>query len=237
MTTVDCACVIHGDAYDWIYVERLYNMLQRNTSYTIKMHVFTEADRPVPDYMVKHVLTEWSGISGHKKSWWYKMQMFNARHFQGRLLYLDLDTVIIQNIDWMWQTDANHFWTIKDFRYLWRPQWNGLNSSVMLWDTKKYHWIWDKFSGENIDTVVKQYHGDQDYLTAVLNNKEIRFFDVNTIKSWRWEIKDGGLDMQTRLYKRPDTGSTIDPKTCIVVFHGQPKQHQLQDNIIDKYWK
>jgi hypothetical protein len=168
MTTVDCACVIHGDAYNWVYVDRLFNMLKANCSYDIRLHVFTEATREVPAPYIKHTLTEWPGIAGPRKSWWYKMQMFNSKHFQGRLLYLDLDVVITKNLDWMWDTSESYFWSIRDFKYLWRPHWNTLNSSVMLWDTKKYQWVWDKFSAQNINSLVS-YH-------TSINNTSIRLY-------------------------------------------------------------
>ena len=95
---IDCACVIHGDAYSWTYVERLYNMLSRHVTPGIRLHVYTEADRSVPAPMIKHALTDWS-ISGPRRAWWYKMQLFNTQHHAGPLLYFDLDTVIVRNID------------------------------------------------------------------------------------------------------------------------------------------
>jgi len=51
--------------------------------------------------MIKHVLTEWPGVAGPKRSWWYKMQLFNNEHHQGDLLYFDLDTVIVRDISWI----------------------------------------------------------------------------------------------------------------------------------------
>lgn len=234
--TVDCACVIHGDAYGWIYVERLYNMLKANCSHEIRMHVFTEATRNVPAPYIKHTLKEWPGISGHRKGWWYKMQMFNSQNFAGRLLYLDLDTVITKNIDFMWNASDRYFWTIKDFKYLWRPTWQGLNSSVMLWDTVKFDWIWQDFLSKNINATVKLHHGDQDYLNSVLTQKDLRFFDTAQIQSWRWQCKDGGYNMTKRAYNRPDTGTTVDPSTVIMVFHGKPKPHEIQDSIVERYW-
>ena len=57
---IDCACVIHGTAYSWDYVERLHNMLSRHITLGIRLHVYTEADRPVPAPMIKHVLEPWS---------------------------------------------------------------------------------------------------------------------------------------------------------------------------------
>jgi len=230
------ACVIHGTAYDWIYVERLYNMLKANSTHDIRLHVFTEPGRPVPPPFVKHELTEWPGIAGPRKSWWYKMQMFDPAHNLGRVLYFDLDTVITKNIDWMWQLDQQYFWAIKDFKYLWRTTWNGINSSVMIWDTQKFAWIWDGFGSKNINATVKLFHGDQDYLNTVLDDKNRKFIDPEIIKSWRWQCKDGGLDMKSRVYRSPNAGTIVDHKTAIMIFHGKPKPHEIQDNIIDSFW-
>lgn len=236
-TVKDCACVIHGNVYDWVYVDRLYNMLTANSTHDIRLHVFTESSRSVPSPYIKHALTEWPGIAGPKKAWWYKMQMFNKEHFKGRILYLDLDTVITKNIDWMWDLSDQYFWALKDFKYLWRPTWKGLNSSVMIWDTDRYSWIWQDFLTKNINATVKLHHGDQDYLTSVLDPKDLRFFDVNLIKSWRWQCKDGGLNIKTRLYNKPNIGTVVDASTAIMVFHGNPKPHELNDPIISQYWK
>ena len=71
-SVVNCACVIHGSVYDWMYVEKLYNMVQRNINVAVQFHVYTQHDRKVPDHMITHQLFVWQ-ISGPKKSWWYKM--------------------------------------------------------------------------------------------------------------------------------------------------------------------
>ena len=110
MSTRHCACVIHGTVYGWHYVDRLYNMLSRNSSEPISLHVYTEANRPVPSHMVKHVLTPMPV----RKGWWYKMQIFDPAHFQGNLLYFDLDTVIAGNLDWIQDCDPANFWCVKE---------------------------------------------------------------------------------------------------------------------------
>jgi lipopolysaccharide biosynthesis glycosyltransferase len=164
------------------------------------------------------------------------MQMFDPRHNLGRVLYLDLDTVITKNIDWMWQLNEQYFWAIKDFKYLWRTTWNGINSSVMIWDTKRFTWIWDDFASKNINATVKLFHGDQDYLNTVLSDQDRRFIDIETIKSWRWQCKDGGMDMRTRQYQSPNAGTVIDSKTAVIIFHGRPKPHEVVDPVIAQYW-
>jgi hypothetical protein len=127
LNTIDCACVIHGKAYDWQYVERLHSMLSRHLTPIVRLHVYTEASRDVPDNMIKHCLDDW-GIDHPRRGWWYKMQMFNPEHHIGPMLYFDLDTVIVNNIDWIWKKPTSYFFAFCDFKYLWSPNFYGINS-------------------------------------------------------------------------------------------------------------
>lgn len=233
---VNCACVIHGSMYDWIYVEKLHSMLQRNFSYPIKLHVFTEHDRKVPGTMIKHELEAWPGIDGPKRAWWYKMQMFNPQHFSGQLLYFDLDVVIVKNLDWILDLDPSYFWGIRDFRYLWRQNWQGINSSMMYWNTDLFSNIWKNFTATPILDVTRRFPGDQDFLTASIPQEKLQFFDQNLIKSWRWQIDNGGINMKTRQSIMPGAGTVLPPSTCVVVFHGNPKQHMVELNSVTQCW-
>jgi hypothetical protein len=233
---IDCACVIHGTPYSWDYVERLYNMLSRHITPGIKLHVYTEADRPVPEPMVKHVLAPWS-ITSPKKSWWYKMQLFNPAYHAGPLLYFDLDTVIVGNIDWIWQQPTTYFWAIRDFKYLWRPNHTGVNSSVMWWDTQQYQPIWDTFAQQDLPTIMRKYPGDQDYISAAIPQNQRRFFDTNRVQSWRWQCLDGGYNFRKRRHQSPGTGTQITDSTSIMVFHGNPKPEQITDQVVTSHWQ
>jgi hypothetical protein len=234
--SIDCACVIHGDAYTWEYVEKLYGMLQANLSQPVRMHVFTESTRTVPEPFVKHSLVDWPGIHGRRRAWWYKMQMFDPAHNIGQVLYFDLDVVITGNIDWITQLDPAYFWTIRDFRKIWRPSWQGINSSVMFWNVDLYAGLWHKFVQNDLNTVTTMHAGDQDFLTDNIPAGSLRFFGDNTVKSWRWEIFDGGIDPHTRKYLQPGAGTIMTRDTQIVVFHGNPKQHEITDNTMLTYW-
>jgi hypothetical protein len=233
--SIDCACVIHGDAYSWQYVEKLYRMLQANLARPVRMHVFTEHTRPVPEPFVKHALEDWPGMDGRRRAWWYKMQLFNPAHGIEQLLYFDLDVVITGNLDWISQLDPAYFWTIRDFRKLWRPTWQGINSSAMYWNVPAHAGLWNKFVQNGVNTVARMHAGDQDFLTANISAKSLRFFDDDIVKSWRWEIFDGGIDPTTRQYLQPGAG-TVMTNASIVVFHGSPKQHEISDATMLKYW-
>jgi hypothetical protein len=234
--TVNCACVIHGNAYDWRYVENLYSMLNRNLSSNIRLHVYTESKRSVPSHMIKHELQDW-GISGPKKSWWYKMQLFDDKHFSGPLLYFDLDTVITENIDWITQLPTQQFWSVRDFKYLWRPTSYLVNSSIMWWDTSKFNYVWNSFKKQELMHIIRKYRGDQDYILDAIASSDRKFFDVDRIKSWRWQCLDGGYDFKNRMFFAPNTGTQIGKKTSVLIFHGKPKPGDLQDPLIVQHWR
>ena len=236
---VDCACVIHGDGYDWTYVDRLYNMLNRHLSRGVRLHVYTEPSRSVPEPMIKHNLIEWPGISGRKQSWWYKMQLFNTQHHQGPLLYFDLDTVIVDNLDWITHLSPVFFWTLQDFKSIWRPEQQNINSSVMYWNTVHWEHIWQKFDQLGAARVLSMHKhgGDQEYLNTVIPMQKRMFIDPRKIVSWRWSALDGGINVKTRTYFRPGQGTRIDTGTSVLVFHGDPKPHEVDDVVIKQHWR
>lgn len=234
--TVDVACLIHSTGYDWIYVERLYSMLTKNISYPIRFHVYTEADRVVPSHMIKHVLQDWPGIAGPKKSWWHKLELFNSAHHQGPMLYVDLDTVVVNNIDWIFGCDPRYFWGIRDFKHLWKTNYQGINSSVMWWDTRDFDWVWKSFESRRTAVIKGAYHGDQDFITETIDYHRRRFFEENRIVSWRWQALDGGMDFTKRRHLLPNAGTRIEPSTSILIFHGDPKPHEITDPTVMRYW-
>lgn len=233
---VDCACLIHSNGYEWRYVDVLYNMLTRHLSRPVNLHVYTEESRTVPAPYIKHSLIDW-GIQGPKKSWWYKIQLFNKQHHQGPLLYFDLDTVIVKNIDWLPQLSQRHFWAIRDFKHLWRPTHQGINSSVMFWDTEKFDWIWQGFMQNTIAQTILRYPGDQDYLSEIIPQTQRRYFAEDWVKSWRWQCLDGGYNFKNKKWNIPGTGTVIPANTSILIFHGNPKPIDSQDTLIHQHWK
>jgi hypothetical protein len=202
----------------------------------VTLHVFTESNRTVPAPYVKHDLIDWQ-ISGPKKSWWYKMQLFNPDNFTGPVMYFDLDVVVLRNIDWIWQKSTRYFWAIKDFKYLWRPNSTDLNSSIMWWDSQRFSWIWKDFCQNDLRQQMRRFPGDQDYLSHALPAQHRRYFDGEHIKSWRWQTLDGGYDFRRKTWKNPGAGTNVDALTSVLVFHGQPKPHEINDSVVQGHWQ
>lgn len=233
--SLDVGCVIHGDVYDWCYVDRLYSMVSRNLSIPVTLHVWTEHDRSVPPQYVKHCLEEWPGIRGPKKSWWYKMQMFNSNHFAGDLLYFDLDVIICGDISWVMDLPTSRFWALRDFRHLQRPT-SRVNSSMMWWNTTQFQWVWERFQTVGAGAAAQRWHGDQDFIQNEITGENLHLIPDGHAQSWRWSAWQGGMDWGTRRYRAPGTGTEIGAGVSVLVFHGHPKPHEIRDPVIAQLW-
>jgi hypothetical protein len=187
--------------------------------------------------MIRHDLTEWPGIAGPRKSWWYKLQLFNPAHHSGNLLYLDLDIVLVRSIDWIRTLDPAQFWSIRDFKYLQRPHLTTINSSMMWFNVNEYSYVWQQFSSGNIEQTSRRYPGDQDYLAQTIDRNRQRFFEDRYFQSYRWQCLDGGFDFQKRKYRAPGSGVAVTGDTAAIVFHGRPNPHESQDPLIVQHWQ
>jgi hypothetical protein len=187
--------------------------------------------------MIKHVLQEWPGLSGPKKSWWYKMQLFNPEYFAGNLLYLDLDVVVVRKLDWVHNHDTSFFWGIRDFKYLQNRSRNVINSSMMWWNVGQFSHVWHTFNAADINQVMRQFRGDQDYITHAIDQSHQRFFEDKYFESYRWQTLDGGYQFDKKKHVLPGTGVKISGDTALVVFHGVPKPHEVTDPAIIELWR
>ena len=238
--TIDCACLIHDTLYDWSYVDKLYNSLCRNLTPTVRMHVYTESTRHVPQPYIRHNLEEWEGVRGPKRSWWYKIQLFNPIHMlpdQGQMLYFDLDTVIVGNIDWLWNVNRDRFWAARDFQYLMKSSRWKINSSVMWFDPLKYSYVFKEFDTKQIVNNARcPWHGDQDYIFSKVKT-DVNYYSTDQILSYRWQVKEGGFDFRYRKPINPGAESTITGTASVLIFHGNPKPHEVTDRLILSHWR
>jgi len=84
--------------------------------------------------------------------------------------------------------------------------------------------------------LARQYHGDQDFIAATVELAKQRLMPESQIQSYRWECLDGGFDFQKRKYNTPGTGIAVADTASIIAFHGNPKPHEVQDPVVQRYW-
>src|SRR6185503_12459966 len=80
-----------------------------------------------------------------------------------------------------------------------------VNASVMLWRGDNPRKVWDTFTPE----VMTEVHGDQNFISRTLWPEGIHLIPDDSVSSFKYHVMRGC-----------DHGS-------IVVFHGQPKPHDL----------
>ena len=104
-------------------------------------------------------------------------------------------------------------------------------------DPERYSHIYYDFNPKVIAEQKSRWHGDQDYIHEHLPKDEIEYFDIQRVKSWRWECLDGGYNFEKKQHLAPNTGTKLTDLTSVLVFHGKPKPNDTTDSLIVCHWQ
>jgi hypothetical protein len=206
---VTVMCVLAGDKFSKDYV---YNLKAAVARHATVPHRFVCLSDQFIDGVETLVLRP--GLEG----WWNKMQMFDGR-VTGRIVYLDLDTLVIDNIDWLLEYDGN-FAGIEDLGHVnaHQPHLIGkLQSGVLAWDSEDADWIWNEFSFRK-GLAVSAFRGDGEYLEAVIPKHKrvlLQRLYPNQIKSYKYDV-----------YPDNYQGASI------ICFHGRPSVIQAMTETV-----
>lgn len=228
-------CVKWGTLYGPEYVINLYNAAKKHSKENFLFHVFTDCEDNLlrkPDW-VFHKLPNWNLTAN--KAWFYKMEIFNNQHgLVGRNLFIDLDVIVTGSLDPFWSYSKDNFVICQDFNRVYIKNYKMMNSSVMAWTDNTLNHVYDSFTKDRSRHVIK-HRGDQDYLNASIKNYV--FWPERWAMSYRWEIWRGGIkDQSPNNYALNEHRSVI-PEDCkLVVFHGKPKPHEIDEpQLFDKW--
>ena len=143
-----------------------------------------------------------------RAGWFNKLHLLEM--FDGDVLYIDLDVILTGNIDhlvYLAQTDRTRIWARDDWSYpVTKPRYGKeatINSSVMLWSGRR------DMGGVTAE-MIRDTHGDQGIITQLFWPDRIGLLPNESIKSYKYDVRDRGV--------KPEP---------IVVYHGQPKPHQM----------
>lgn len=221
-------CMKWGTKYSPDYVNRLYNMVVRNTSLPFSFICFTDNAEGINPQIEIRPLPEMP-LPPDKERGWRKLSLFKKDvGLEGRILFLDLDTVIVGNID--------EFFTMEgDFIYV-KRYWNksktqgvGL-TSVYRFEAGKFSDLYDNFI-EHIDEVKAKYRHEQAYVGGVLGAQgRLNFFP----SEWMPSFKHGCiLPFPLCFFKEPRL-----PKGAkMIVFHGNPTPQEAMEGKVTGFKK
>lgn len=229
---INLICLKHGTKYSYVYVNKLYNMVKRHLSVPFNFFCFTEDANNINDKVIIKKLPS-TNVSG----WWYKPYLFSEGLFEKDSInfYLDLDVVIINSMDKLIEYNSSkEFVGLQDPMRTLNPNKIFLNSSVMRWPADRYTDLWSNL--KNNTSITSKYKGDQDYIWD-LHKNEIDFYPKKWVLSYKWEVRNRNelttdRPKRFKIIRSPE----IDPETSILVFHGNPKVHIVQDDIILNNW-
>ena len=209
---VTVACVFWGTKFPLYYVYNLKAMVEKYT--TVPHNFVVYSDRSIPNVNTKILKPGYEG-------WWNKLQLFDpANKPSDRVVYLDLDSIITNNLDWL-LTDRSWFMGIEDVGAVNKHQphlKNRLQTAVMAWEFNPVSYLWQEFVLGS-ERVFDTFRGDGEYLSSVINPYQRTLLQHkyrNQLKSYKYDI-----------YPNKPTEDT-----SIVCFHGRPSIEQAMSETI-----
>jgi hypothetical protein len=160
MTTVACVWVKGHVPYPVEYVSRLEAMVQRWIDRPYRFVCVTDRPGQLPTGVTPAVIPNQAPLYG----WWSKVQLFNPRvALQGRVLYLDLDTLVVASLapildypaPFALVPHAGKFDGMHGRQVVKR-----FNSSVMVWDAGTQAHLYKAWTPQ----VAARLWGDQDWI-------------------------------------------------------------------------
>ncbi len=229
----DVAIVFAGDKFTDQHVVQKRIQLDKYCSIPTRLSVLTDDPARIVGLGLRDtravLLPNWN-LSGHRKLWWYKCFMFSGlQHIEwyDDVLYLDLDTILVNDIAKFWDYEPGKFCICQDFNRKFIRDYPVSNSSVIRFNPKDYTDIYEYFE-QNQQAVMKQFRGDQDYITWWFKERESKWWPEDWAMSYKWEIlhggaKHGGTNIRyPNDYLQPDQEWVLQDQCSIVVFHGNP---------------
>jgi hypothetical protein len=194
------ACVYRtGGAYTAEYVERLATGVATHATKPYRFVCFTDS--------TEKLACETIPLTDDLPGWWSKLEMFKS--YMGRMVYFDLDTMIVGNIDPLLDYDG----PMLMLRGWYHDNWA---SGVMAWNSPLGFIC--PTDDERKAILLRPKAGDQEFIARKLINAKWQIDKAQDIlpgiTSYKKYCKDG-----------------VPEGTRVVCFHGRPRPHEIGWNL------
>ena len=212
---MNVVCFKIGDhMYSAEHVNKLYSMVKRNTTHEFNFICITEKPEGIdPHIEVRPAMHDNEGLS----HWWNRMSLFKKGVLSGPCINIDLDVVIHDNIDELFELD-DEFYMVPSGIF----GNDSYNDCVVKFNADKHNFMWDEFS-ENRQLLIP-LHGVDFAMTSILKlcKYEHKLFPEKWF--WRFGIKEQKHESN---------------KFChFMKLNDTPKQHEVRDNeFVKKHWR
>lgn len=227
-------CIKWGTAYSGEYVNRLYNMVLRYTTKSVRFYCFTDSsDGLNPEIIVKPLPV--LQVKPEENKYVYRKEVGlcddNLGGLNGqRVLYFDLDVVIVDNIDCFFDYPQN-----KDFVIIedWRSKGGRVGqASCYSWIVGELGFVKKYFEAHPTDVVDQYFTASQAYLSAqvIEHFGQLKFWPAPWCRSFRFHCLPKGI---LRLFLK----AKIPPEAKVLVFHGSPNPHEAIQGVWSTVFK
>ncbi len=217
--TANVVCMKWGTLYGPEWVNKLYGMVARNTTWKLRFICLTDDStgiRPEVECLPLPQLTldTAKGATGRGKTdpWWNKISLYRTdlADLKGMTLYLDLDVVVVSNIDDLFSFPGRHC-----MMPVWRPERYGGrygNSSVTRFFAGREAYIFDRFLSQPSSHWKSEYSNQEQFFVCD-SAQALTFFPPEWCVSFKACLPRNGL---LRFFARPE----LPEAAKIIVFFG-----------------
>jgi hypothetical protein len=216
-------CIKWGTGYGPEYVNNLYSMVKRNTSFDINFYCFTDDSKGLNKEVIVKPLPVLDTKEEFKTKYMYRKEAALCDNQLGfltnqRVFFFDLDVVIISNLDEFFQYP-------KDDKFFILNDWNSKGENIgqascYSWEVGTLGYIKEYYEKNPEEVIKKFYNASQEYLSYKVIERfgKLNFWPDNWFCSFRFHCmpKFGPL----RHFITPKIPNIKGLK--VIVFHGQP---------------
>lgn len=229
---ITIACVYKkGPKFQSEYVWKLFNAIKSNTTYSFKFVCLTDdTEMANSEFTCIPLKFGW-------KTWWSKLELFRPELFEkGTVLFFDLDTFILRNIDQLIEaTKQRDFIMLRGFNDQALKLGDVPASGIMSWNTeseiprKIYNAFIEDPEGnikrtENKAGIVGGQGGDQGFIGSLFNWDDVPKFQD-------FLPKDYIIDKKTaKAYKQ------VTPEASVIAWSGYPTLRQIAMKPLTYKW-
>ncbi|WP_323841510.1 MULTISPECIES: glycosyltransferase [unclassified Moraxella] len=211
-------CMKWGTKYGAEYVNRLYNMVQRNMTLPFTFVCLTDDALGIRKEVVCYPIPELNLPSNIPERGWKKLTTFKLKLYdlKGTALFLDIDIVIVDNIDCFFTHQAQHEDSVMIIRD-WKKPWRMVGNSSVYRFKVGYHTYPNllQYFENNFEKVRSEFRHEQAFLSNYLReHHHLEYWDASWCVSYKYHC----LQKIPFSYFKPP----IKPKDAkIIVFHGE----------------
>lgn len=240
---VNVICIKWGTMYPAEYVNKLYSMMVRNSSYKIYFYCFTEDSEGLDMNIIVNPLPELYTQEEYKTKYAYRKEAGlcddNLGGLKGqRVFFFDLDIVIVSNIDEFFEyPKEDKFYIIND----WNTKGEHVGqASCYSWVVGTLGFVKEYYEQNPKEVVDKFFTASQEYLSSKVIERygKLNFWPKNWFCSFRFHcMPKFGLSRHFIMPKIPQFEGLK-----FIVFHGTPNPREAIKGIwdlksTDKKWK